>query len=586
MTRTDVLIVGAGPTGLVSALLLARLGLRSIVVERQAATDEHPRAHELNARSLEILGQVGIDEEELAVEASPMDDAARILFCRRINEEFGRIDLEADPQRREKYARHLRQRLPYLNLSQSEFEKILVRHARRSPLVDLRQGHRWVSMEQNSEGVRSTIAADGESVVESRWLLGCDGAGSPVRKALGIEMDGPTEIQQFVNAFFRCDLASRLRTRAKLFWILDPEFAGVFVAHHVERRWVYAIPIRTPWERAEDFTPEVMRARIEGALGFPVPGLRVESLSTWRMTAQVARSYGAGRAWLLGDAAHRFPPTGGLGMNTGLADAHNLCWKLARVDAGEAGPGLLATYESERRPVAVRNCAESHANYDRIWEVIRALGLDPARADDFARLMASAPVRRLPPDLRRRLSAAIAAPARWFVGRALRPGKRAAAVAAAIDHQVDHFDRLGLDIGYVYEKGALIPDGAAPERVGRSAGDYVPTTRPGARLPHAWSADAAERVSTLDRVDYARFALFGSRARLPGLEGLASPGLEFVDTASFPEELLPADRVLLVRPDGHVAWRAGVEDVDPAAVTRAIDAVLSRPGAPGADPTS
>lgn len=578
--RTDVLVVGAGPTGLVAALLLARHGLRSIVVEQRPALDEHPRAHELNARSIEILAALGIGGAELAVEAAPMADAGRIVFCRRINEELGRIDLVAEPARREKYERHLRQEMPYLNLSQSELERILVAHVRRSPLVDLRRGHRWLGAAETAGAVRSTVASDvGEHAVESGWLLGCDGAGSPVRKGLGIEMDGPAEIQQFVNAFFRADLSPWLRTRAKLYWIIDPLCVGVFVAHHVERRWVYAVPLRSPWEQPGDFTAGAMRERIRDALGFEVPGLEVESLSAWRMTAQVARSYGHGRTYLLGDAAHRFPPTGGLGMNTGIADAHNLCWKLAAVHAGRAGPALLATYETERRPIAARNCAESHANFDRIFEVVAATGLDPARADLLPRLFASAPIRWLPAPVRRALLRAIAAPARWLVGRALRPGAASRRVGAAIARQIDHFDRLGLDIGYVYGEGALLGAGAggeAPEAGG--PGDYEPSTRPGARLPHAWVDSPSGPVSTVALIDPVRFTLFAPLGRRPGGAGLDSGDVAVVDSTSFPGEIFAPDEALLARPDGHVGWRVAAADLDAASLAAAIDRLLARDG--------
>jgi len=551
---TDVLIVGAGPSGLVAALLLARSNVRSVIVERNTETSEHPKAHELNARSIEILREIGITEDNLAAEASPLEDASRILFCRTINEELGRIDLLADPARRRKYEEHLRQTVPYLNLSQSEFEKILVARAQQCPLIDLRFGHQWVSCEAAGDHVINAIDSKSAYTIASRYLLGCDGASSRVRQAAGIAMEGPAEIQTFVNAFFTANLRDRVRTPAKLYWILHPEYAGAFIAHHMERRWVYAVPVEQPWERPEDFTKDAMRARIAGALGFNAPDVQMHSLSTWRMTAQVAERYRRGRVFLLGDAAHRFPPTGGLGMNTGIGDAHNLCWKLALVLGGRAGDGLLDTYERERRPVAQKNCAESHTNFENMFDVVRAFGIDPAGMKLLARLMASAPVRALPSRMRAAVKHAATRPVYWLVGRALRAGKRRTRVAAAIAQQTNHFDRLGLDIGYVYGEGALLADGSPRVTPANDVADFVPTTMPGARLPHRWIASATGRRSTHDDLAYTHFTLIAPMCPAIG----AHDAIRFVDSAGYPPDLFPPDQALLVRPDGHVAWRGPV----------------------------
>ncbi len=573
---TDVLIVGGGPSGLIASLLLAELNVSSIVVERNAFTDEHPKAHELNARSIEILQYVGITEEVLSAEASDIDTASRILFCRTINEELGRIDLFADPDRKQKYDDHLRQTLTYLNLSQSEFEKILVAHVEASPLIDLRFAQRWESFEETENGLRSIVSdSDRTYTVQSKYLFGCDGASSRVRRAIGIEMEGPVELQSFVNAYFKTNLLDRVDTRAKLYWIIHPEYAGTLVAHHMEKRWVYAVPVQTPWEQPEDFTPDVMRARIEGALGFEVPELEIASTSTWHMTAQIAQRYRSGRVFLLGDAAHRFPPTGGLGMNTGIADAHNLCWKLARVMAGQAGDALLDTYEAERKPIAERNCDESHTNFDKIFEVIEAVGLDRRGMELFARLMSVPPIRWLPPFLKRSVGRALSAPAFWLIGRSLRNGPRRDRVQTAIAAQVNHFDRIGLDIGYVYNDGAVLADGQTIPRPKDEVSEYIPTTAPGARVPHAWVKADDGMHSTHDCISYDSFTLLAPNMPADQVESAKTLGMQIADASGFPPELFPSGQALLVRPDGHVAWRGSTADCDAANLERILGELLS-----------
>ena len=159
MKKTEVLIIGSGPAGMVSALCLAKLGISCIIVEQYAGVNKHPKAHELNARSIEILEELGISSEDLIKEASPFSDGARILFCQTINEEYGRIDLFADKARRAKYKRHLKSKTPYLNLSQTELEKILLRKAKENPLIELLYQHQWQSLRQEGSAVKSEILA-------------------------------------------------------------------------------------------------------------------------------------------------------------------------------------------------------------------------------------------------------------------------------------------------------------------------------------------------------------------------------------------------------------------------------------------
>ena len=564
---TAVLIIGGGPTGMVAALCLDQLGIDCVLIERQAGLKDHPKAHELSGRSMEILRGLGVPEAEIAAEAALDDDACRVVFCDTLDKEYGVIDLSQGPGARA-YREALTTRWPFLNVSQVEVERVLLRHVEAAQHVRLRWGQQWESFEQGEDHVLSRITDrdTGEPTeLRSAFVVCADGAGSRSRKALGVEMEGPDQIRDFVNAYFEADLSGFVKTRGKLYFSFKPEAMGAaLIAHRVDARWVLNVPLG-PGRREEDCTDKALIGLAHTLIGRDDVPLKVRSRSAWRMTAQVARAFRGGRAFLVGDAAHRFPPTGGLGMNSGIADAHNLCWKLAAVLRGEASDALLDTYEAERRPVVQRNCDASRVNFERLLDVVRAFGLDPERAEAALDSLETGPLSRLPGQgwLRRRaLDYGASVLHRFHTDPEVRQQVR-----QAIAEQRSHFDRIGLELGYAYDEGALLDDGTPPPKNDDPVSTYIPTTRPGARFPHFWLDGNLRTRSSHDllRPGWSTLILGGEAPGDPAaLERLCAAhrvALRRLDPAPAARELahrrceIEGDGALLVRPDGHVAWR-------------------------------
>ncbi|MEO0337861.1 MAG: FAD-dependent monooxygenase, partial [Bacteroidota bacterium] len=485
--ETDVLIIGGGPTGMLSAIYLDRLGISSIVVERQPEISQHPKAHELSARSIEILCQLGFTIEELKEEASSHQDASRVQFGHTINHVLGAINLQADGND-EKYKKHLASPVPYLNLSQTALETLMRRHLKECKHSRLLLGYQWEAMEERNQMVESQVTrrADQQALsVHSKYVICADGAGSRSRKALDIPMIGKEKIDDFISVYFEHNLRDFIQHPAKLYWVMNPKAPGTFIAHHIERRWVYHFPIYTPHETRADYTDEVLKERILTALGDTSLPIEIKSVSLWRMTCQIAEYFRSGRAFLVGDAAHRFPPTGGLGMNSGIGDAHNLCWKLAMVIHQKAAESLLETYELERRPVIELNCQESLYNYYKILEVPRSMGLNPKMLRWQAVFLNSRMGKALPSGFKERLLTIIYNRLSKKILSIPQQAMKHQRIKATIQDQIEHFDRIGLDLGYVYNDGAIIPNSASSNPTPQVS-QYQASIEPGLRFPHFW----------------------------------------------------------------------------------------------------
>jgi 2-polyprenyl-6-methoxyphenol hydroxylase-like FAD-dependent oxidoreductase len=554
--ETELLIVGAGPTGMTAALVASCCGLSSLLLERRGGPQRAPAAHVVNARSFEIWRQAGVDMDALARLSKDPRDAGAVHWVSRLGgrvfgslpfERQGDAELDVTPT-------------PLRNLSQHRLEPLLARElearAGRAPLY----GHRWESSVEDECGVVSTIRDErgGELRVRSRWVVAADGASSPLRKSLGIACSGPDRLQSFLMIHFEADLRALVGAHpGVLYWISDPDAPGTFVAHDLDREWVFMHPWDPDAEDARDYDPARCERLVRRAMDERADvAIRIVAAKPWMMTCQIADRYREGRIFLAGDAAHRFPPTGGLGLNTGVQDVHNLVWKLAAVERGRAGESLLDSYERERRPVAVFNAEQSLANAMRMMEVPQAMGT----ADQ--------------PDVARKAYETLLA------------AGAGDEVRAAIANQATHFDMPGLQLGYSYEDGAVLADGSAAERPADPVRELRPTSRPGSRLPHGWILRGERRVSTLDLVDASLPTLFAqqgspwiavARARGGDLT-VVEWGRDVADPADWWRRTagLSGSGALVVRPDQHVLarWRsADTESFAMAELHRAMGAL-------------
>jgi 2-polyprenyl-6-methoxyphenol hydroxylase-like FAD-dependent oxidoreductase len=585
-STSRVLIVGAGPAGATAALLLAEHGIDTLVIERRAAPSAHPAAHVLSTRTLEVFRELGLEHEVRRL-SSRLYELRNIVYAMSLTgPELGRITIH-DPESTEAQLLQTVSPTRAANLSQHVLGPLLWDQLEACKRVEFRCGSVYQGHRETSAGVevRATGPDGGGGwVARGRYLIGADGAGSLVRRTCGVQMRGPV-LQHVISVHFSADLRPYLWSRrAPVILTFTPRAMGVIIVHSSPDDFVFQFPHFPPVQRLEDFTADDCRRRIRDAVGHQDLAVDIHSIQSWAMTAQVADRYRNGRTFLIGDAAHRFPPTGGLGLNTGVHDAHNLAWKLAWDISGRAPADLLDTYEAERRPIGIANTEHSVKNFDGLMDVFAALGLPRSGARALQAMAGSRLMAALPRPAARWMLTALTTVATQRIDRVTSRGRIGArirhTVREVIARQGGHYRTWGLDLGVRYDRGFLVEGDASDDVVNIEF--YTPIVRVGGRLPHAWVQYDGARLSTLDLPARDTLTVLTASphesswrdAQTAVGHPLTVIGVELA-AGTEPLGSLAAGRALLLRPDAHIA---AVLDPSSSGCTEALGAALEQLG--------
>lgn len=554
--HTPVLIVGAGGAGLSLSLMLHQQGIASVLVERRSEVSWVPRARNLNFRTLEVLRGLGLEEEVHAAGDHVTHSYLKETLASPQQQEIPGLNVEAliPPKQQETSPEPFAMYCP-----QSRLEPVL-RAANQQRGCDVRYGTRFVSFTQDESGVTATleeIATNTSYVVQAEYLVGCDGAHTRpdrfnlsaadvrhphIRELLGIGSQGYGALPEyFIWIYFRAPWQHLIAGHeADTLIIKNPEVQGFFM-NGKDEFGAFLINYRPDQgESSEAFTPERCQSLVEKAIG--QPGMLVEILDVthWQPAEDVAMQFQKGQVFLVGDAAHTMPAYKGLGLNTAVQSAQNLAWKLAAVIRGQAGPELLATYQTERHPVGRFAAHQSLTG--------------PAAAE-------------LPEGVK----------------SALRP-----------EDDLPLFYPMA---GYRYRSQAVMAEDASSseQEIALLSGEEL-TGQPGSRVPHLWLERDGQRISTLDLLD-GRFVLLVGPAGTPWQKAAsavaASSGIKLaayrigsdgdlldLENGWQTRMGVEASGAVLVRPDGFVAWRtSALPGNSQESLAQVLATILCRPGA-------
>lgn len=555
--ETDVLIVGSGPAGASAALALSTYGVPNIMVTRYSRLADTPRAHVTNQRTMEVLRDLGV-EADVTAKATPQHLMGHTVFCTAIaGEELGRLRSWGNEPRVQ--AEHeLASPTQMCDMPQHLMEPVLVSAAVERG-TRLRFDTEYLSHEQDVEGVTARVRdrVRGDTyTIRAKYLIGADGARSKVAEDVGLPMSGQMGVAGSINIVFEADLTKYVAHRpATLYWVLAPGAtvggigAGLVRCVRPWNEWMvvwgYDVESGPP-----ELTDEYALSVVHKLLGDDEIPVTITSSSSWTVNEMYAQEYSSGRVFCAGDACHRHPPSNGLGSNTSIQDSYNLAWKLKLVLDGTASPSLLDTYGDERAPIGRQVVLRANKSIRETAPVFEALGgLSPQTPEQVWRNIAA------------RKDATTEA------------GEQRERLREAIASKVYEFNAHGVELNQRYSSAAIVPDGTPDPGFERDPELYAqPTTRPGAKLPHAWITAGTRTLSTLDLGGQGRFTLiigiggepWTEAARLVGKDlgleiatAVIGPGQEYEDPYGDWARLREtADSgALLVRPDNHVAFR-------------------------------
>lgn len=580
--EVPVLIVGGGGTGLSASVFLSDHGVGHLLVERHADTSNLPKAHYLNQRTMEIFRQHGLDGE-VAGQGAPPDKMGKVVWRTTLAGEepldgrlIGEVDAFGGGALRESYeaaAAIMPTKLPQVRL-----EPILRRHAEQRNPGRILFGHELTALSDDGDRVTAEVrdAETGEiTTVIAQYVVAADG-GRTVGPALGVEMQGLPALRNATTVYFSADLSPWWNEGSLMTAFINPyrpDFSGALIefgptwGKHCEEWGMHMILDDLDWT-----DEQAVVSRIREIVRVPDLDLNLHQVTHWTVGAVLADCYRHGRVLLAGDAAHQMPPAVGLGLNTCIQDAHNLVWKLAAVLDGRASDSLLDTYDAERRPIA---------KYNMDWAMSASIHMQIIIDGVFGLNQ------YIPPQRRTAMFFAYFAPSP--VGAAQRT--RAAEMFATHRAECQAHD---VEMGFVYEEGAVIPDGSRPPARAPMGDVYDPTTRPGHRLPHAWIERDGRRLSTHDLAGAGTsFVLISGPEATPWCEAATQVSEKFsipivvarigigaeyadVDGRWGTVRQITDEGAILVRPDNHVAWRSTSGSENPAeilanAVSRILD---------------